>query len=146
MRRENVRNRGFRPAGTTAAVLLVRLLAACLPRDSSTSSTQPASSAQVRASSPGSAAPPTKAESPAPSVTLAHTEQQAITASKIGQRYELLVSLPDDYGSRDRSGHVAGNGRATRHAADGASPSGWAACLATTSASRRAWRSVEILP
>jgi predicted alpha/beta superfamily hydrolase len=36
-------------------------------------------------------------------VTLAHTEQRAITASKIGQRYELLVSLPDDYATSGRS-------------------------------------------
>jgi predicted alpha/beta superfamily hydrolase len=98
-----VRNRGFRPAGTTAAVLLALLLSACTARDSSTSSTPPAPSAQERASSPGSAAPATKAESPAPGVTLAHTEQRAITASKIGQRYELLVSLPDDYATSGKS-------------------------------------------
>jgi predicted alpha/beta superfamily hydrolase len=32
-----------------------------------------------------------------PGVTLAHTEQRAITSNKSGQRYDLLVSLPDDY-------------------------------------------------
>jgi uncharacterized protein len=44
----------------------------------------------------------TTAESPAPGVTLAHTEQRSITSSKIGQRYDLLVSLPDDYATSDK--------------------------------------------
>jgi uncharacterized protein len=85
---------GLRPAGTTVAVLLGLLLSACTSRDSSTSSTP---SAPAVASSPGSATPATTTENPAPGVTLAHTEQRAITSSKIGQRYDLLVSLPDDY-------------------------------------------------
>ena len=33
----------------------------------------------------------------APGVTLAHTEQREIASKKIGQRYDLLVSLPHDY-------------------------------------------------
>jgi predicted alpha/beta superfamily hydrolase len=37
------------------------------------------------------------AQSPAPAVNLPGTERRALMSSKIGQRYELLVSLPDDY-------------------------------------------------
>jgi hypothetical protein len=33
------------------------------------------------------------AQKPAPPVTLADTEQRAITSSKIGQRYDLFISL-----------------------------------------------------
>jgi predicted alpha/beta superfamily hydrolase len=37
------------------------------------------------------------AQSVVPGVTLAATEQRPITSGKIGQRYDLLVSLPTDY-------------------------------------------------
>jgi predicted alpha/beta superfamily hydrolase len=37
------------------------------------------------------------AQSVVPGVTLATTEQRTITSEKIGQRYDLLVSLPNDY-------------------------------------------------
>jgi hypothetical protein len=37
------------------------------------------------------------AQSNASAVTLAHTEQRIITSTKIGQRYDLLVSVPEDY-------------------------------------------------
>jgi predicted alpha/beta superfamily hydrolase len=37
------------------------------------------------------------AQSAVPGVMLAQTEQRTITSEKIGQRYDLLVSLPDDY-------------------------------------------------
>ena len=37
------------------------------------------------------------AQSVVPGVTLAATEQRTITSEKIGQRYDLLVSLPNDY-------------------------------------------------
>ena len=37
------------------------------------------------------------AQSPAPPVTLANTEQRTLTSAKIGQRYDLLVSLPGGY-------------------------------------------------
>jgi hypothetical protein len=43
------------------------------------------------------------AQSPAPPVTLADTEQRTLTASKIGQRYDLLVSLPAGYATSGRS-------------------------------------------
>ena len=40
---------------------------------------------------------PVFAQGNVPGVTLANTEQRAITSTKIGQRYDLLVSLPEDY-------------------------------------------------
>jgi uncharacterized protein len=43
------------------------------------------------------------AQSPAPPVTLADTEQRTLTASKIGQRYDLLVSLPSGYATSGQS-------------------------------------------
>lgn len=36
-------------------------------------------------------------------VTLLHTEQRALTSKKIGQRYDLLVSLPEDYSSSGKA-------------------------------------------
>jgi predicted alpha/beta superfamily hydrolase len=49
----------------------------------------------------GSASSP--AQNAAPGVTLANTEQRQITSAKIGQRYDLLVSLPDDYAVSGKS-------------------------------------------
>jgi hypothetical protein len=43
------------------------------------------------------------AQSPAPLVTLADTEQRALTSAKIGQRYDLLVSLPSGYATSGQS-------------------------------------------
>jgi len=37
------------------------------------------------------------AQAPAPPVTLAHTEQRTITASKIGRSFDLFISLPENY-------------------------------------------------
>jgi uncharacterized protein len=37
------------------------------------------------------------AQTPAPPVVLASTEQRTITASKIGRSYDLFISLPEDY-------------------------------------------------
>jgi hypothetical protein len=37
------------------------------------------------------------AQAPEPAVSLADTQQRALTSAKIGQRYELLVSLPEGY-------------------------------------------------
>ena len=42
-------------------------------------------------------ATPTFAQNAAPGVRLANTEQRELQSTKIGQRYELLVSLPVDY-------------------------------------------------
>jgi predicted alpha/beta superfamily hydrolase len=42
------------------------------------------------------------AQTAAPPVTLANTEQRTLTASKIGQRFDLLVSLPEDYATSGR--------------------------------------------
>jgi predicted alpha/beta superfamily hydrolase len=36
-------------------------------------------------------------------VSLADTEQRALTSAKIGQRYELLVSLPEGYAKSGKS-------------------------------------------
>ena len=38
-----------------------------------------------------------RAQTPAPPVNLLNTERRTLISSKIGQRYELLVSLPEDY-------------------------------------------------
>jgi len=43
------------------------------------------------------------AQETAPPVLLAHTEFRAIDSNKIGQRYYLLVSLPDDYKTSAKS-------------------------------------------
>lgn len=43
------------------------------------------------------------AQSVMPGITLATTEQRTITSEKIGQRYDLLVSLPDDYGTSGKA-------------------------------------------
>jgi len=43
------------------------------------------------------------AQSPVPPVTLADTEQRTLTSAKIGQRYDLLVSLPAGYATSGRS-------------------------------------------
>ena len=43
------------------------------------------------------------AQTPAPAVTLAHTEQRTLTSTAIGQRYDLLVSLPEDYATSARA-------------------------------------------
>jgi uncharacterized protein len=37
------------------------------------------------------------AQTPAPPVTLAGTEQRTLTASRIGRPYDLFISLPEDY-------------------------------------------------
>lgn len=79
------------PAGANCAVLLGLLLSVCISGRSS------AQSAPAVASSPGSVARATTGARQAPGVTLSHTELRAITSSKIGQRYDLLVSLPLDY-------------------------------------------------
>jgi uncharacterized protein len=39
------------------------------------------------------------AQTPAPSVTLANTEQRTITAAKIGRSFDLFISLPENYSS-----------------------------------------------
>ncbi len=43
------------------------------------------------------------AQTPAPAVTLANTEQRSITASKIGRPYDLFISLPENYSSSKQS-------------------------------------------
>jgi uncharacterized protein len=43
------------------------------------------------------------AQTPTPPVTLAHTEQRSITASKIGRPYDLFISLPENYSSSKQS-------------------------------------------
>jgi hypothetical protein len=40
---------------------------------------------------------PSPAQTSAPRVNLLDTEQRTLRSAKIGQRYELLVSLPDCY-------------------------------------------------
>lgn len=42
------------------------------------------------------------AQTPAPPVTLSNTEQRTITSSKIGQRYDLFISLPEDYNNSNQ--------------------------------------------
>jgi hypothetical protein len=39
----------------------------------------------------------------APMVSLPYTEQRTLMSAKIGQRYDLLVSLPEDYGKSGQS-------------------------------------------
>jgi len=43
------------------------------------------------------------AQTPAPPVTLANTEQRTITASKIGRSYDLFISLPENYSTSKQS-------------------------------------------
>lgn len=43
------------------------------------------------------------AQTPAPPVNLAGTETRTLTSTKIGQRYDLLVSLPDGYAKSRQS-------------------------------------------
>ncbi len=43
------------------------------------------------------------AQTPAPHVTLSDTEQRTITSSKIGQRYDLFISLPENYRTSKQS-------------------------------------------
>ena len=43
------------------------------------------------------------AQTPAPPVTLSDTEQRTITSSKIGQRYDLFISLPENYKTSNQS-------------------------------------------
>ena len=42
-----------------------------------------------------------RAES-APAVTLPHTEQRSVASKEIGQAYDLLVRLPDDYATSEK--------------------------------------------
>src|ERR1700680_264886 len=43
------------------------------------------------------------AQTSAPMVSLPDTEQRTLKSTKIGQRYDLLVSLPEDYAKSGRS-------------------------------------------
>ena len=43
------------------------------------------------------------AQKSTPPVTLSDTEQRTITSSKIGQRYDLFVSLPENYRTSNQS-------------------------------------------
>ena len=43
------------------------------------------------------------AQTPAPPVTLANTEQRTITASRIGRSYDLFISLPENYSTSKQS-------------------------------------------
>jgi uncharacterized protein len=49
------------------------------------------------------AAVPSPAQTSAPSVSLPDTERRTLTSEKIGQKYDLLVSLPEDYAKSGRS-------------------------------------------
>ena len=51
----------------------------------------------------GLAAAACLAQTSAPPVTLANTEQRSIASSKIGQRYDLFISLPENYRSSKQS-------------------------------------------
>jgi uncharacterized protein len=44
-----------------------------------------------------------RAQTTEPAVSLADTQQRTLTSAKIGQRYELLVSLPADYATSGQS-------------------------------------------
>jgi predicted alpha/beta superfamily hydrolase len=46
---------------------------------------------------------PSSAQTPVPTVRLADSEQRSLTSEKIGQRYELLVSLPEGYAKSGKS-------------------------------------------
>ena len=43
------------------------------------------------------------AQTPAPPFTISDTEQRTITASKIGRRYDLFISLPQNYATSKQS-------------------------------------------
>lgn len=43
------------------------------------------------------------AATPAPAVVLEHTAQHALTSARIGQKYDLFVSLPEDYATSGKS-------------------------------------------
>lgn len=43
------------------------------------------------------------AQRPGPPVTLSDTKQRTITSSKIGRRYDLFISLPENYNTSNRS-------------------------------------------
>ena len=43
------------------------------------------------------------AQDPAPPVTLSDTEQRTITSAKIGSRYDLFISLPENYKTSNQS-------------------------------------------
>jgi predicted alpha/beta superfamily hydrolase len=43
------------------------------------------------------------AQTPGPPVTLSDTKQRTITSSKIGRRYDLFISLPENYNTSNRS-------------------------------------------
>jgi hypothetical protein len=43
------------------------------------------------------------AQNSAPPVSLSDTEQRTITSSKIGSRYELFISLPENYKTSNQS-------------------------------------------
>jgi hypothetical protein len=43
------------------------------------------------------------AQTAVPPVTLSDTEQCTITSSKIGQRYDLFISLPENYTNSNQS-------------------------------------------
>src|SRR5579883_1925491 len=45
---------------------------------------------------------PVLAQPAAPPVTLANTAKHTLTAAKIGQKFDLLISLPDDYATSGR--------------------------------------------
>jgi hypothetical protein len=45
----------------------------------------------------------TRTQSPAPKVTLDNTELRTLKSAKIGRKYDLLVSLPDDYATSGKS-------------------------------------------
>src|ERR1700731_2999304 len=49
------------------------------------------------------AAVPSSTKTSAPRVSLPNTESRTLTSKKIGQRYDLLVSLPEDYAKSRRS-------------------------------------------
>jgi predicted alpha/beta superfamily hydrolase len=46
---------------------------------------------------------PARAQSPAPKVTLDDTELRSLKSAKIGRKYDLLVSLPEDYATSGKS-------------------------------------------
>lgn len=86
---------GARHRGRSSASLLLwgLLLALC------TAGLAAAQSPPAGASTSASA----QATPAAPGVVLAHTEHRTISSSAIGQRYDLLVSLPEDYATSGRA-------------------------------------------
>ena len=75
--------------GSAAAVLVVATMLTGCRTPESAPPTEKASATPT--------ATPAAAVDTAPGVTLAHTEQRSLTSSRIGQRYDVFVSLPDDY-------------------------------------------------